>query len=204
MYHNNFNYHKLNHCSSCSLTIPLCLCSQIKQYNSKMAVNILIHAKEFSKTSNSARLAKLSVEQVNLFVFGEFTQNIGRPMDWSQVCKGENPAILFPRGQHILGENFKQIPDPLIIPDGNWSQATKMAAKLKIMRPDIPFVSFSHQEKSCYKLRTHPKLDYLSTFEAMACALSVYDGQELKTKLMENFHLFVKNSLQMRGHLQNV
>lgn len=189
-------------CPKCALTQRFCICLQLHRNSNSIPVHFLVHIKEFSKSSNSARLASLCVENTKIFLYGVYHQ----PMEWEKLLVGTNPMILFPATTLKLEDACAKVPypDPLIIPDGNWSQASKMAYKLKRLFPHLPFVTFPYNgENSVYRLREHPNPAYLSTFESMAMSLRVFQGQESYQKHMENFHIFVKNSLHMRGCLQN-
>ena len=89
-------------------------------------------------------------------------------------------------------------PITLLVPDGNWNQARKVALR----EPDLAGarrVRLPPGGPSRYLLRGHPDPQRVSTFESVARALGIIEGPELQAELEQIFDVFVERSLLTRG-----
>jgi DTW domain-containing protein len=88
----------------------------------------------------------------------------------------------------------------LIVPDGNWRQASKVRARVPGLCA-IPCVTLSAPEPSRYRLRSEAHPHGLATMEAIARALGLLEGPAVRHALEHVFDVMVERTLWMRGSL---
>src|SRR5262249_32837009 len=91
-------------------------------------------------------------------------------------------------------------PIHLVVADGNWSQARKVASREPVLE-DVPRVRLAAGRRSAYQLRQSPHPENLATFEAIARALGVSEGAGGQGRLEELFEILVERTLWSRGLL---
>jgi DTW domain-containing protein YfiP len=111
------------------------------------------------------------------------------------------PIFLYPDedAQELNDEFREKYPGPyhLIVPDGSWHQARKVHQREELLS-SIPTVKVSNNLIGEYKLRSAPQPFYLSTYEAIAHALGVLEGESVGEDLMKFFRIFVRSVMQSR------
>ncbi|MBN8549183.1 MAG: DTW domain-containing protein [Deltaproteobacteria bacterium] len=161
----------------------LCLCSLIPRIETKTKVVMLMHCYEFKKPSNTARLVWKSLPNSEVRLQGE----IRKPLNLENLVSPERETlILFPEASAALldAEEAKKITKPvtLLVPDGTWKQAKKIAAYASML-PGARRVGVPFKEPSRYFLRTADRSDRLCTLEAIARALEVLESPEVRKSL---------------------
>ena len=190
-------------CPRCKVNLEFCFCAALETVQTETAVDIIMHYKELALTSNSANLAPLSLPMAQVHVRG--LQDPEKRLDVSTIFrKGFTPIYLFPlEGSRPLDRaailELKH-PIQLILPDGSWRQARKVIDREKILKT-IPCFSLRNMPPSQYKLRREHFADGMSTFEAMAHALSVIEGADKMAPLFRNFSIMVEQNLKERGKI---
>ncbi len=190
-----------NKCPRCKVNIEFCFCAAMEMVETTTAVDIIMHYKELALTSNSANLAPLSLSNARVHVRGLE----GQRLDVSSIFRpGYTPIYLFPleNSRPLTTEAIAdlKLPIQLILPDGSWRQARKVIDREKILQT-IPCFSLRNMPLSQYKLRREHFADGMSTFEAMAHALTVIEGQEKTAPLFRNFTIMVDQNLKERGKI---
>ena len=89
-------------------------------------------------------------------------------------------------------------PITLVVPDGSWRQAAKSAQREPVLN-NLPRIILPDMGPTQYQLRHEPKAGGLGTFEAMARALRVIEGEETYQKLNTLFMVMVERTLATRG-----
>jgi DTW domain-containing protein YfiP len=191
-------------CKTCQMRHELCLCKEIAQCRSDIKItsriSILMHYREFSGTTNTARLAYLSLPGAELFIRGRLES----PLEPEKILKIEDfdPVLLYPSEDAVVLEPdfLKQFRKPinLIVPDGNWRQAAKVAKREAFLK-DVPRVFLPQTSASLYRLRREPKSGGLATFEAISRALGIIEGPGLSQRLDKLFDKMVTRTLESRG-----
>lgn len=142
-----------------------------------------MHRREVFKTTNTARLATIALTNAELRL-------VGRPEDRVQLEGLAAPALravlLYPsaNARPLTRELAADGPLTLVVPDGNWRQAKKMAANEEQLEP-LPHVTLPAGPPSRYTLRTHPDPRFLATLEAIARALGILEGEAVQRRLEE-------------------
>lgn len=164
---------------------------------------ILMHYRELSLTTNTARLAELALTDCTIRIRGRE----GPPTD--TVDLRDDPAIrpllLYPTEDSVelSGEHRRRAESEgrriaLIVPDGNWRQGFKTARRTPGLER-VECVRVAPGGPSEYKLRTAPRPEFLSTYEAIARALGVLEGPEVEARLMIYFRIKIDRMLWARG-----
>lgn len=161
-------------------------------------MRLIVHRKEAQKSTNTARLLPLLLTQARIHLRGgrEADEPIDLPVDGPAVvlfpAPGAQPITAFRDGPPIT----------LLVPDGNWRQATRAIRRVAGLA-DLPRVTLPAGPPSAYRLRSHPDPARISTFEAVARALALLepDGDALHAALDAVFRRFVERTLFTRGQL---
>lgn len=159
---------------------------------------LVIHRYEDRKPTNTGRLATECLTNSEVLVRG----HEARPSTPLSTAAGSLPLVLFPYpGARSLTEYAtSKSPVTLVVPDGNWRQASKVYKRVPGLR-DLPFVSLPPGLPSGYRLRTEAHEEGLSTLEAIARALGILEGLEVQRALEELFHTMVERTLWARGEI---
>jgi DTW domain-containing protein YfiP len=184
-------------CGSCALPVGACLCGEARRMKTRTKVVVLVHRREVHKTTGTARLVPLTLARGEL-------RTVGLPEDRVHYEgleeEGRSTLLLSPvaGAVELTRELVGDRPTTLVVPDGNWRQARRMAtneaplARLVAVRlPEGPTRRF--------ELRKHPQAERLSTFEAIARALGILEGAEVQHELERILHLKVERTLDTRG-----
>ena len=198
---------KSDHCNRCRLFRPLCVCGIIAEMRPALAsiqtrVVILMHVRELTLPTNTARLAENALPDCELRLRGGRDQ----PMPTEGLIVPERESVLlFPSDDaEVLTPEHAQGPRPLtlIVPDGSWRQGRKVASREPAVK-GLRRVKLPPGPPSRYLLRKEPNEQSVSTFEAIARALGVLggprDGPLVQAKLEELFDLRIERTLWSRG-----
>lgn len=186
-------------CENCGLNRSLCICSLIPQLDLKTKVCLVIHSKELKRTTNTGQLAIKALVNSEMRVRGATQQ----PLDLSNILDEKYQTLLFYPAQDALDLNQELIqkdarPIQLIVPDGNWRQASKVHYRHKELK-DIPRVMIKTPNDSKYHLRAENTPEGMATLQAIAHALGVIEGEEVKTTLLKLYNAKLERTLQGRG-----
>jgi DTW domain-containing protein YfiP len=191
-------------CFGCGLNKNLCICAQIPRLELKTRVVLIIHAKELKRTTNTGTLATAALVNSEIKVRGlghENLQGLLNPAYQSLLFYPAKDAIeLTPE----LITNFNK-PIQLIVPDGNWRQASKVHTRYKEFA-DLPRVMLSQPNLATQHLRTETTNYGMSTLEAIAKAIGitesilagVTEGQFAEQQLMNLYKAKLENTLKGR------
>lgn len=190
-------------CPYCRINFKLCFCRDLKNVSNKTSLTIVMHHRESHLTSNTANLGTLTLQHFNIVYRGMPE----RPLESDHIIKNEKLNLfLFPDEDAIeLNQEFLQNinqPIHLIIPDGTWRQAKKIKRREEIFSP-IQSVKIPFTKVSEYQLRKAPREEGLSTFEAMARALGIIEGQDIEEQMMMNFKTMVNQVMKSRTAFEN-
>jgi DTW domain-containing protein YfiP len=160
-----------------------------------------MHWREEHRATNTADLACLALPNSEVHIRGR--RNEPLQME-SLVPEGTSAAFLFPSEDAIElnEESAKRFRKPLtlIVPDGSWRQAKKVALRENALK-NVPRVKLPAGPKSQYRLRQSPHEENLSTFEAIARALGILESAKIQTELERLFLIMVERRLWSTGKL---
>ncbi len=179
----------------------LCLCAEIPQIWLPTRVSLIVHRRENSLTTNTARLAHQLLTNSDWFERG----GDDRVPTEVPIDPEESTLILFPSEDSIDLADWKRA-NPrahrirIIVPDGNWKQGAKTRKRIAGLS-SVPAVKLPPGPPSEYRLRKEPRPECVCTYEAIVRALGVIHGETLAETLMHYFRLKQDRLLYARGLL---
>lgn len=159
-------------------------------------VNLIIHAKEIKRTTNTGMLAHHALVNSTLNIRGEGRERL----DLSPLLTPDYESyVLYPSEDAIDVETLKpDKPIQLFVSDGNWRQA----AKLNTRHPELahlPRVKIRPRGRAEHNLRKEHFPEGLSTLESIAIALAAIEGETAVESLMNLYQAKLYATLESRG-----
>lgn len=197
--------HSPDRCDRCQIFRPLCICALAPRLGTRTRVVIFMHFRELSLTTNTARLAELALTDCEIRVRGRRE----RPVDATDLARDPAvwPLLLYPaeNSTELTPAHFARAEADgkrvaLVVPDGNWRQGSKAARRTPGLE-GVECVRLPPGPLSEYVLRSEPRPECVSTFEAIARGLGVLEGKALEERLMEYFRVKIDRMLWARGLL---
>ncbi len=174
-------------CRTCRLRLADCVCANAPRLDIATRLIVIIHAKEWRRSSNTGYLARLATKTGEVRIHGlpHLTVN-SNGIDTDPRAT----LALYPgRGALPLTAEFlATLPRPLtlLVPDGNWMQAKNMMRRLPMLaraqpvRLDGPSLGLA-----CLRRNAYP--DRMSTFEAIAQALGKLENEAIAATMLDFF-----------------
>ena len=163
-----------------------------------------MHTKEWRRSSNTGHLLRLSTPNVKIQIYGR-RNDLADASDWIDE-RETRPLVLYPTGDSIkLSRDFSTFgndprPITLIVPDGTWSQARHIAKRVKGLDA-FPHVALPRPPEVMMRPRRNIGDDRMSTYEAVAQALTVLEDDGLEVPFSAFFHQVAARMLCMRGRV---
>lgn len=174
-------------CSRCRLRPALCVCEDAPRLDVSTRLIVIIHSKEWRKSTNTGYLARLATKTGEVRLHGLPHRAVS---DAGIDADSASNLVLYPgRGAEPLTAQFlAALPRPLtlLVPDGNWMQAKNMMRRVPMFRRARP-VRLEGSSLDFHPLRRNVLADRMSTFEAIAHALGILEGQEIEDHLLDFF-----------------
>jgi DTW domain-containing protein YfiP len=161
-----------------------------------------VHAKELKRTTNTGRLAIKALTNSEMRVRGQ-----GREvLDLSDLLKPEYRTLLFyPSDDAVeLTKDFvsqDSRPIQLIVPDGNWRQASKVHYRHHELK-NISRVKIGEAPLEIHSLRLESKPEGMATLQAIAKALGAIEGPEVEEQLLFLYRAKLERTLIGRGQVK--
>lgn len=193
-------------CPRCGLHRDRCLCAQIPRLETATRLCLVIHHRELKRTTNSGRLATEALVNSELRVRGQREQTL----DLSDLVGGGYQSLLFFPSEDAVELTTEFIasrraldprPFQLIVPDGNWRQASKVASRHPELA-SLPRVKISDANTATKHLRVEHKAEGMSTLEAIARAFRILESEATGVALLELYQLKLVQTLKGRGELR--
>ncbi|TGE81289.1 DTW domain-containing protein [Pseudoalteromonas sp. KS88] len=166
-------------CPNCQFSPLTCLCNDLVAVNNKLKIIILQHPSEVKVTKNTAKLLNLCLSQCTV-IHGESQEDFQFLTD----LPTKTTALLYPNEHAILldtkDEKVNELKTQLthlIVLDGTWKKAFKIM-QLTPKLNDFVSVSFNCIPTNRYHIRKAPRVDSLSTLEAVAYSLMLVEQQD--------------------------
>ena len=155
---------------------------------------ILQHRRERDVAINTARIAALCLPNAELHVGTTFDPAIfeGDP--------SRPPALLWPgEGAEDVEAAPPSGPITLVVVDGTWSQAKKLV-RTNLVLEKIRRFAFRPPNPSDYRIRREPRVDFVSTLEALVFVLGVLEGdRERFLPMLAPFRAMVDAQLDQKS-----
>lgn len=188
-------------CQGCFLHEDRCICWSLPSLNLKTKVSLIIHAKELKRTTNTGRLAVKALINSEMHIRGEDRQTL----DLSNLLSSSYRTLLFYPSDDALELNKQLVsecplPIQLIVPDGNWRQASKVHYRHHELK-NVPRVKISTPNTAVFHIRPETTETGMATLEAIAHALGIIEGNDVKEQLLQFYHRKLEETLKGRGQL---
>lgn len=184
-------------CERCYMRQEKCICDLIPSLDNKVGLTVLMHHRESYKTTNTARLAHLSLKNSQVVLRGLPHQPIQFDTLWSS---DEEPVFLTlsDRSELLTESLVSKLKNPrLIVPDGSWRQATRIGKREKALQ-DVRWIKLPPGPPSRYRLRHEHLEEGLATLEAIARAYGVLESKDIQVSLETIFDTMVERTLETR------
>ncbi len=188
-------------CQTCFLHVDRCICTLIPSLTLKTKISLIVHTKELKRTTNTGRLAVKALVNSEMRIRGEGKE----ALDLSDLLAPEYKTYLFyPSDEAIeLDENLVKsspLPIQLIVPDGNWRQASKVHYRHHELK-DIQRVKISTPNLNPQHMRAENTEHGMATLEAIAHALGIIEGKVVGDVMMKLYQDKLEATLRGRGIL---
>ena len=185
-----------NRCVRCRMHASLCVCSLLPRLETRTRVCLVIHRFEDRKPTNTGRLATECLVNSQVVVRGEPLE-AEAALAWDA---GTEPLVLFPYDDALPLAQFAghERPVTLIVPDGNWRQASKVPKRVPELR-GVRCVTLPPGVASRYRLRTEAHDKGMSTLEAIARAVGILESVAIQRELERVLDVMVERTLWSRG-----
>ena len=185
-------------CPRCRMHVPHCICRSIPRYDLDTRLVLVMHHREYIKTTATGPLALEALSNSELRIHGHKE----RPLDFSDLDVPDRRTLLLYPGDDVpvLSRSFLEDNRPvtLVVPDGNWRQASRMGRRLPglghaemVRLPEGPLTRWGVRREA------HPH--GLATFEAIARALGIIESPVVQAGMEDIFRLMVETTLRSRG-----
>lgn len=168
--------------------VPLCECASLPRLETATEVVVVMHRLEHFKSTNTGRLAVRLLARSSLVVRTE-------PAPPAAI---EGAYVLFPHATAMPLEAARaRGVRTLVVPDGTWHQAGRIARRDPLC-VGLPRVVLASTRPSAYGLRASQRPDALCTLEAIAEALRVLEGDDVADRMHEALARWVVIREQIR------
>lgn len=179
-----------------------CFCSIIPSIELRTRLTLVIHSKEMKRTTNSGRLAVEALTNSEIVVRGERGEG-NQALDLTAtLLEGYRPLFFFPSENALeLTETFVATldkPVQLLVPDGNWRQASKVYGRHSELR-DVMCVKISSPNEAAFHLRAEHMAEGMSTLEAIARAIGILECRKAEAQLTKLYQEKLRRTLEGRG-----
>jgi DTW domain-containing protein YfiP len=165
-------------------------------------VCLIIHHRELKRTTNTGTLALKALSNSELFIRGKINEALDLGL---LLLAGNYQSLLFyPSDESIelTSEYLQQFSKPiqLIVPDGNWRQASKVHSRHPELI-NIPRVMIKSPNQALQHLRaeTATRPEGMATLQAIAEALGIIEGPLVKEALLSLYNKKLEATLIGRG-----
>ncbi len=177
----------------------LCICPSIPRYFLDTRIILVMHRREQKKPTATGPLALEALPNSELRIHGH--QDL--PLDFSDLDIPERRTLLLYPGDDapILSRSYldqDSRPVTLVVPDGNWRQASRMGRRLPGLE-HAEMIRLPEGLKTRWGLRREHHAEGLATFEAIARALGIIESPAVQAGLEHLFRLMVQRTLDARG-----
>jgi DTW domain-containing protein YfiP len=178
------------------------VCAFAPRVTTRIPLLVVAHVHDLGRTSNTVRLLTLAIRNITLVRHGVFPTSADPA---SHLTAGTTPIVLFPGhgARPLTTELVASLPWPpsLIVPDGNWKQASRMVKRIPLLagavKVTLPERSFSGMAVRCNQERHH-----MSTYEAVAQALALLEGEAVSGPLLDFYRRATDRMLMVRGKMR--
>ena len=178
------------YCSQCGKSLKACICEWIQSLTSNVELVILQHPTETNRPMGTARILRLSLENIYLFVGVNFNKHseLNKLLDE----EGYQHFVLYPGEVSVSHEEVAKAVSSegkvrIILLDGTWKKAYKMWQLSENLQA-LPLVRLPENLQGNYRIRKAPSDNSLSTVEAGYHILTLLQPEQDFTPLLDTFN----------------
>lgn len=194
-------------CYNCYRPKSSCMCSHIKQIDTKTKFIILMHPKEFKKVKNNTGFfTHLSLSNSELFIGVDFSNN----KRINEIISSHESYILFPSSDALnmttdspSSHNHTKKPMAIFLIDSTWACTKKIFTQSQNLNK-LRHISFTTQRTSQYKIKEQPKENYLSTIESTLVVLELLNDWGIESVKREELKGFLNPFFKMIEYQQKL
>jgi DTW domain-containing protein len=187
-------------CEICFLHRTRCICASIPCLRLGTKLSLIIHHRELKRTTNTGMLAVRALPNSQVIIRGRSEE----ATDLRPLLETPNyqSVLLYPSQDAVVltPELVEKSPLPLqlIVPDGNWRQASKVHYRHSELK-GLTRVMVAGDNTDRYHLRAESRPDGMATLQAIAHAMGVIEGEAVKSALLRLYSLKLTQTLSGRG-----
>jgi DTW domain-containing protein len=176
----------------------LCVCAMVPTVATRTRLVLVIHHFEARKPTNTGQLAARCLTNSEVVLRGLE----GAPSAALAAEPAYETVLLYPHedAEPLAAPSPSDRPVKLVVPDGTWRQASKVRRRVPGM-DTVRCASLPPDAPSVYRLRSEPHEHGLATAEAIARAMGILEGPEVRAAIERVFRAMVERTLWVRGHL---
>ena len=175
------------------------VCVELSRVELPIELLLIQHAMEEHRPTNTGRLVVHMFPRSRLIPYGRS----GEPLDESPFREpGRRYLFLFPRtGSRSLTREDLVPPDgtpvSLVVPDGNWRQASRMARRNRVLR-EMPCLSLPPGPPGAWTIRNSKHPERLCTAEAIIRVAGILGFREEAARMHATMLTINERMLGMR------
>lgn len=179
-------------CYACYRPKTSCVCQQITPLQTRTKFVILMHPKEYRKTKNTTgHLTHKSLPNSALYVGIDFTKH---PKINALLHDETNECFLLYPKENSIKLNHEKIHSQknivIFIIDSTWACSRKILRENSFFE-EMKTISFEHNLRSAFHIKTQPNEFCLSTIESTLCLLELLNQQKLEVLEEEQLKEFL-------------
>lgn len=182
-------------CPTCLFPQEQCLCGQFSEVRTRTEFIVVRHVTERRRRSNTGRAAANLMPNARLLDYGQLH---APPMagEDALALPDRDTYLLWPEGPVVEPPWTGPTPRHLIVLDGTWQQARRMRARIAGLRgiPPLHVAPLGDRQR----LRITPAAGGVSTLEAIAAAVELFEGEGAAAPLLACYDRMVE-VLHTRG-----
>jgi DTW domain-containing protein YfiP len=152
----------------------------IPRVETETRIVIVRHVAERFKSSNTAHFARLAMPACELLEYGV----PGAPFDETALPTDDGTFLLYPDDHAQPASGVR--PRRLVVLDGSWSQARRMRQRIGALR-GLPLIALPPPDRARARMRRQHLPDGMSTLEAIASAIALFEG-DARAAPLERLH----------------
>jgi len=186
-------------CARCRMLEALCVCTRVPSLQTRHRWIFIQHFTEQEKTTNTGRLAHLSMPNSQRSWFRSRVDSPEPAIDWGDP---NDLVLLYPRegvepiAPGLLREGKK--PSTIVVLDGTWKQTRKMARSIDPL-PHVRCVGLPEGAVARFSLRDETLPGGMSTLDAVAWLAGAAEGPEFGDELARLSRVVWERTLASRG-----
>jgi DTW domain-containing protein YfiP len=180
----------------------LCICGLLPRIATRTRVVVVLHQLEACKTTNTGALAARCLENSAVIHRGRAPGGVDAdPLD-DLLSLETNPLLLYPHPSATPLAAWRDGGKPitLVVPDGTWPQTVRTCRRIRA-RAELPCVSLPAPALAVDRLRNPVRPERLATLEAVALALGVLEGPDVRDALMRVYRIMTERTLWTNGRV---